>query len=92
MFISLSRFYPLEDEKMKNDIINAISGSPQLVDNIGRYFYETTQKLILEHSFTLVGSKTFGIDLISCVVRELPIHWAATDLVCKSSCPWRLSV
>jgi hypothetical protein len=83
MFIWLGRFYPIEDEKKRNDVINAISGSPTLVDSIGRYFYEMTQKLILHHSFTLVGNKTFGIDLIQYVVRELPIHWAATDLVCK---------
>ncbi|EKM81762.1 hypothetical protein AGABI1DRAFT_90139 [Agaricus bisporus var. burnettii JB137-S8] len=75
-----SGFYPVEDEKARNDVINALSGSPKLVDSIGRYFYETTQKLILENSFTFVGGETFGIDLIKYVIREVPVHWAATDV------------
>jgi hypothetical protein len=52
-----------------------------LLDSIGRYFYETTQKLIAEHSFTLVGGKTFGIDLVKHVLRTVPVFWAASDLV-----------
>lgn len=66
---------------MQKDVITALSGSPKLVDNIGRYFYETTQKLILDHSFTLVGGNTFGVDLIKHVIRAVPVFWAATDLV-----------
>lgn len=74
-------FYPLEDEKTQKAVVDALSGSPQLVDNIGRYFYETTQNLLAESSFTLVGKKTYGVDIARHVLRTVPIHWVATDLV-----------
>ncbi|KAF9454341.1 linoleate diol synthase [Macrolepiota fuliginosa MF-IS2] len=73
-------FYPIEDEKTQKAVITALSGSPDLVNSIGRYFYETTQKLILENSFTLVGGNTFGVDLVKHVIRAVPVIWAATDL------------
>lgn len=73
-------FYPVEDEKSQKAVIAALTGSPNLVDSIGRYFYETTQKLIVENSFTLVGGNTFGVDIARHVFRTLPVYWAATDL------------
>lgn len=73
-------FYPIENEQIQKGVITALNGSPKLVESIGRYFYETTQKLMAEHSFTLVGGKSFGIDLIKHVVRTVPVYWAATDL------------
>jgi hypothetical protein len=75
-----SGFYPLEDEKTQKAVVNALSGSSKLVDSIGRYFYETTQNLIAESSFTLVGRKTYGVDIAKHVLRTVPIHWVASDL------------
>ncbi|KXN87397.1 Psi-producing oxygenase A [Leucoagaricus sp. SymC.cos] len=74
------KFYPVEDEKSQKSVVGALSGSPQLIDRIGKYFYETTQKLMAEHSFGLVGGKSYGIDLIKHVIRVVPIYWAASDL------------
>jgi linoleate 10R-lipoxygenase len=51
------------------------------VDDIGKYFYETTKKLIVGHSFTLVGGKVAGVDLVKHVLRVVPVLWVATDLV-----------
>ena len=51
------------------------------MDSIGRYFHDTTQKLIAENSFTLVGGSSFGVDLIKYVIRLVPVYWVASDLV-----------
>lgn len=79
--IYLHRFYPLEDEKTLKAVVTALSGSSKLVDSIGRYFYETTQNLMAENSFALVGKKTYGVDIAKHVLRTVPMHWVASDLV-----------
>jgi len=53
------------------------------LESIGHYFHETSQKLIAENSFTLVGGSSFGVDLIKYVIRLVPVHWAASDLVSR---------
>ena len=53
------------------------------MESIGHYFHETSQKLIAENSFTLVGGSSFGVDLIKYVIRLVPVHWAASDLVSR---------
>lgn len=54
------------------------------MESIGRYFHDTTQKLIAENSFTLVGGMSFGVDVIKNVIRLVPVYWAASDLVSRS--------
>jgi len=34
-----------------------------------------------ESSFKLVGGKVAGVDVVRQVIRFLPVHWVATDLV-----------
>ena len=53
------------------------------MESIGHYFYDTTQELIAQNSFTLVGGSSFGVDLIKYVIRLVPVHWAASDLVSR---------
>ena len=76
-----NRFFPAEGGKEQEAVTAALSGSPELVDDIGKYFYETTKKLIVEHSFTLVGGKVASVDLVKHVLRVVPVLWVATDLV-----------
>ena len=59
----------------------AILNSPDLVERIGQYFYETTRNFIAKECFTLVGGKISGVDLVRQVLRVVPIYWAAADLV-----------
>lgn len=79
-----SRFFPVEDEK-EQSAITSILASPDLTAGIANYFYETTKKLIGANSFTLVGGKVGGIDIVRQVLRIIPVHWAATDLVSISA-------
>jgi hypothetical protein len=74
------RFYPVEGEKEKEAVLAALN-SPDLVEEIGKFFYDTTKKLIASESYTHVGGKICGVDLVRQVLREVPIHWAAIDLV-----------
>ncbi|KAL9713581.1 hypothetical protein Ac2012v2_003192 [Leucoagaricus gongylophorus] len=73
-------FYPVQSGQALNDVLSALNGSPDLMESIGRYFHDTTQKLIAENSFTLVGGMSFGVDVIKNVIRLVPVYWAASDL------------
>ena len=59
----------------------AVLNSPDLVEEISKFFYDSTQKLIASESYTLVGGKISGVDLVRQVLRVVPIHWVAVDLV-----------
>ena len=75
-----TRFYPVESDKEKQAVI-AVLNTPDLLEQIGQFFYESTQKLIASQSYTLVGGKISGVDLVREVLRVVPIQWAAVDLV-----------
>ncbi|KAF4610857.1 hypothetical protein D9613_007045 [Agrocybe pediades] len=76
---SSSGFFPLESEEAQKAVADVLS-SHDLSKTITQYFYETTKKLIDEKSYTLVGGKTSGIDLVRNVLSVLPVSWAASDL------------
>ncbi|KAF9482553.1 linoleate diol synthase [Pholiota conissans] len=72
-------FFPAEDDKERLAVTSVLA-SPELMDGISNYFYESTKKLIAANSFTLVGGKVGGIDIIRQVLKILPVYWAATEL------------
>ena len=80
LYLANIRFYPAQDTKDQLAIISTLA-APDLTQGIEKYFYETTKKLIAANSFTLVGGKVGGIDIVRQVFRILPVHWAAIDLV-----------
>ena len=59
----------------------AVLNSTDLVEQIGKFFYDTTKKFIVSESYTLVGGKISGVDLVRQVLRVVPIYWVAIDLV-----------
>ena len=59
------------------DVLNA----PELVELIGKFFYDTTKNFIASESYTHVGGKICGVDLVRQVLKVVPVHWAAIDLV-----------
>lgn len=59
----------------------AVLNSPDLVEETCQFFYESTRKLIASESYTLVGGKISGVDLVRQVLRVVPIYWVAVDLV-----------
>jgi len=72
-------FYPVEGEKERQAVLDVLN-TPELVEEIGKFFYDTTKKFIASESYTLVGGKICGVDLVRQVLRVVPIHWAAIDL------------
>jgi hypothetical protein len=59
-----------------------LRASPNRADKIAHYFYERTRKLILSRSFTVSGKGVKIVDLVRDVLRYVPLHWTATELVC----------
>lgn len=76
------RFFPAESEEECKAVISVLS-SPDLVVGIGEYFYENTKKLIEDHCYSFVNKDVSGVDLVRCVLRALPVTWAATELVSR---------
>lgn len=75
------RFFTAEAESERIAVINALNASPESLEKFGQWFYDNTHRLITEHSYTLVGGKTHGIDLVREVLKPLPVYWVATEIV-----------
>ena len=56
-------------------------GAPEETDRIAHYFYEKTRELIALKSYSLADKDIKFVDIIRDVLRYVPLHWAATDLV-----------
>jgi len=61
-------------------VVTALS-SPDLIKGIGEYFYEQTKELINANCYSFVDGHTSGVDLTRCVLKALPVSWAAIELV-----------
>ena len=59
-------------------IHNALANSS---DDTGAFFYEHTLQLINSNSYSLVGRKSYGIDIIRDVLKIVPVLWAASAIV-----------
>ncbi|KAF8653539.1 hypothetical protein AX16_003904 [Volvariella volvacea WC 439] len=74
-----SGWYTVEDEKIASQVRQALADSAD-INNIGKFFYETTKKLIDQNSVKLVGKEKKVVDLVKHVLKQVPIHWAAGDI------------
>ncbi|KAF8159445.1 linoleate diol synthase [Crassisporium funariophilum] len=77
--ISGPGFFPAEGEKEQR-AVSSVLASPDLMEQIGKYFYDSTRKLMVAHSYTLVGGKVCGVDLVREVLKNVSVYWVATDL------------
>jgi hypothetical protein len=69
------------EDRNRQAFLHSVADTPEQVDAIGQYFYETTQRLINRYSYTLVGGKVKSVDLVRDVLRAVPIHWVAIQVV-----------
>lgn len=60
--------------------ISALAPSPEAISAIGTYFHNKTKELIEQHSFSLIGQKTRGVNIVRDVLKFVPLHWAATEI------------
>lgn len=87
--MSAFRFYTVENETEQEAIVHALVHNPENpaklspVDQVGEYFYKATRKQVEDSSFTLVGGKARGVDVVRHVLKVIPVTWAA-QLVCIS--------
>jgi linoleate 10R-lipoxygenase len=80
-----ARFYTVGSEKEQTRIAGALTNSAEPTAKIGRFVYDTTRQLIASSSFTLVGKKTRGVDIVRDVLKLVPVYWAAADIVSVST-------
>ena len=65
----------------QKQFIGALAPSSEAVSKICSYFYNDTSELIKETSFSLVGDKTRGVNIVRDVLKFVPLRWAATQVV-----------
>jgi len=82
----LFSFYTGQGETEQEKVVEALVDWSESTDKIGKYFYETTSRLMKSNSFSLVGGKVHGVDIVRDVFRVVPIAWAAADIVSCSFC------
>ena len=54
------------------------------LDKVSAHFRDIVENLIQQESYFLSGNKTKNVD-ISAVLKKVPIHWVAREIVCSSS-------
>jgi len=58
----------------------ALAETPEQIDAITKFFYDNTKALIAKQSYTFVGGKKSGLDIVRDVFRVVPIQWVATQV------------
>jgi hypothetical protein len=66
--------------KEQREVLAALVGTPEDADKVAAYFYRKTKEVLADNSFTLVGGKTKGADIVRDVLRFVPLHWASCEL------------
>jgi hypothetical protein len=70
-----------ESQRDQREILRVLQASPDQADKIAHYFYERTRKLIVSKSYILADKGVRFVDMISDVLRYVPLYWTATELV-----------
>ena len=70
-----------ESQQNQQEILRVLQASPDQADKIANYFYERTRKLIVSKSYVLADKGVRYVDMISDVLRYVPLYWTATELV-----------
>jgi len=75
---------PERGEREQRQVFKSLAETPEQVDAITTFFYETTKALIKQESYKLVGGKKSGLDIVRDVFRVVPIQWVATQVVSET--------
>lgn len=73
-------FYTVDGPQAQEKVYKALTDSSESVNKIGKYFYDTTRELIESCNYSLVGKKTYGVDIVRDVLRIVPVYWAASEI------------
>ena len=77
----IRRFYTVDGPKAQEKVYKALADSPESIEQIGRFFYDTTRTLIGSQSYKLVGKNICGVDVVRDVLKYVPVYWAASEIV-----------
>ncbi|KAH7890809.1 heme peroxidase [Phlebopus sp. FC_14] len=70
----------VDGPKEQKEFLDALTPSPDAIDNIGKYFYNKTRELIEVNSFALIGTKTRSVNIVRDVLKLVPVYWAASEI------------
>jgi len=69
-----------ESQRDQREVLRVLQASPDQADKIANYFYERTRRLIVSKSYILADKGVRFVDIISDVLRYVPLYWTATEL------------
>jgi linoleate 10R-lipoxygenase len=72
-----------ESQRDQREVLRVLQASPERAEQIANYFYEKTRELIHLKSYSLSDKNVKFVDIVRDVLRYVPLHWAATELVRK---------
>jgi linoleate 10R-lipoxygenase len=70
-----------ESQHDQCEVLRVLQTSPERVEQIADYFYTKTCELIKIKSYLLSDKNIKFVDIVRDVLRYVPLHWAATELV-----------
>ena len=71
----------VESQHDQREVLRFLRASPEQADQIAQYFYEKTRELIKVKSYSLTDKNVKFVDIVRDVLRYVPLHWAATEVV-----------
>ena len=72
-----------ESKRDQTEVLRVLRATPERAEQIAHYFYEKTRELINIKSYSLTDKNIKFVDIVRDVLRYVPLHWAATELVRK---------
>ena len=76
----------MESQRDQREVLHVLQAAPGhwQSEKIAQYLNERIRKLIASKSFTVSDKGIKMVDIVRDVLRYVPLHWAATELVCDS--------
>ncbi|KAF8500049.1 hypothetical protein BU17DRAFT_72152 [Hysterangium stoloniferum] len=71
---------PVQYKAYSELLINSLANDASALEKAEQFYFDTTQALIKQKSFTLSGSAGYGVDLVGEVLNLILVHFAATAI------------
>lgn len=82
---SFCSFFPAEGIP-ELAVVASVLSTPDLVDQVGKYFHGQTRALVECYSYPIIGGRERAVDMMRDVFRNVVAHWVATELVGPFRC------
>ncbi|KAF8508364.1 hypothetical protein BU17DRAFT_70849 [Hysterangium stoloniferum] len=71
---------PVQHKADSELLINSLANDASALEKAEQFYFDTTQALIKQKSFTISGSAGYSMDLVGEVLNLIPVHFAATAI------------